>query len=99
MSLYTQGQGCHPEDLVEAGGVSQGKHYEMIQGKMQRSCLGRKTHVSCFMLETGWLGGLSVENDLEVLLESKLNMSQSVPWQHRSPAASQMTFRGSQPGA
>lgn len=65
---------------------------------MQSPYLGGKNHVSCFMLETGWLGGVSAENDLEVLLDSKLNVSQSVPWQQRPPAASQMAFRGSQPG-
>lgn len=31
----------------------------------------------CFMLETSWLGSLSAENDLKVLLDSKLNVSQS----------------------
>lgn len=84
---------------MQAGGVSQGKHSEMNQGKMQSPCLGEKNHVSCFMLETGWLGRLSAENDLQVLLDSKLNVSQSVPWQPTSPAASQMAFTGSQPGA
>lgn len=55
--------------------------------KYQVLHLGHDNHTQCYKLGDEWLKSCLLEKDLEVLLNSQLNMSKHVPrWPRRSMA-------------